>query len=205
MDALLFVAFVWLTARASTTDIFCNKNLLTDIHESGSVTHIISNGGTLKITKKGTLDGYGLVWYHPKAITNILSLSNVTNRIPISYDSRNGEVFIMHKPEGDRYFTQISAGLYRFDTRDEANYAFLTTSASVRERFSRREYENAKKARDMHAMVGYPSDGDYKKMIKHGLIHNCDITIQDVSNAHEIFGKSIFELKGKQPGCMRIR
>jgi len=103
----------------------------------------------------------------------------------------------MHKPEGDQLFTQIKQGLHRFDTRDEANYSFLTLKDLIRENYSHREYDNAKKARDMHAMVGYPSDGDYKRMIKHGLIHNCDVTVQDVTNATNIFGKSIFELKGK--------
>ncbi len=45
-------------------------------------------------------------------------------------------------------------------------------------------------------MVGYPSEKDYKKMIKYGLIHNCDVTIRDVDNANELFGKDIYALKG---------
>ncbi len=109
------------------------------------------------------MENYGLVWYHPQAITNILSLSNVTKRYRVSYDSDVAEVFTMHKPEGDRHFVQIAEGLYRFDTRDDANFSFLMTSESVRNNFSQREYDLAKRARDLHAMIGFPSDSDYKK------------------------------------------
>ena len=34
-------------------------------------------------------------------------------------------------------------------------------------------------------------------MIQYGLIHNCDVTIQDVDNANELFGRDIYALKGK--------
>ena len=34
-------------------------------------------------------------------------------------------------------------------------------------------------------------------MIKYGLIHNCDVTLKNVEHAMEIFGTSIYVLKGK--------
>ena len=88
-------------------------------------------------------------------------------------------------------------GLYRFDVKDKKNFTFLDTVKDIRKEYSRQEYEQAKKARDIYAMVGYPSDKDYCKMIHHGLILNCDVTEQDVINAHEMFGPDIFALKGK--------
>ena len=173
----------------STTDIFCNEDLLTDIHEAEEATQTVINGGTLKITKKGTLEDYGEVWYHPKAITNILTLNNITKCYPVPYASRNGEVFTMHKPEGDRTFTKVESGLYSFDTRDDANFLFLMTSESIRSNYSRQEYETAKRTRDLHAKIGYLLDTDFKKIIKHGLVHNCDVTTKDVDNATHIFEK----------------
>ena len=71
------------------------------------------------------------------------------------------------------------------------------TSESIRSNYSRQEYETAKKTRDLHAKIGYPLAIDFKKIIKHGLVHNCDVTTKDVDNATEMFGKSIFKLKGK--------
>ena len=71
----------------STTDIFCNKKLLKNIRTTKESTEIVTNGGGLKTNMKGTLPNYGEVWYHPKAITNILSMRNVAERYPISYCS----------------------------------------------------------------------------------------------------------------------
>ena len=130
----------------STTGNFCNGNLITDIHGEDEATQIVSNGGTLKITKKGTLEVYGEVWYHPKAITNILSLSNVIRRYPVTYDSSNQETFSAHKPEGVSKFEKIKSRLYHFDTWDDLNFLFLLTSATICEHFSQREYENVKHA-----------------------------------------------------------
>ena len=96
----------------STTDIFCNKNLLTNIHKSDDSTKIVTNRGTLTTDLKGTLQDYGKVWYHPKAITNILSLKNICKRYYITFDSRNKSQFMVHKPEGDRIFSMVGEGLY---------------------------------------------------------------------------------------------
>ena len=146
---------------------------------------------------KGTLEDYSKVWYHPKAITNILGLGNIIKKYPVTYDSENGNIFVVHKPQGDRIFTMMSAGLWRFDVRDKRNFAFLETEKTIRENYTRREYEDAKRARDLLSMVGYPSSKDFKKMITHGLIYNCDVQVKDIDNATKIFGKSIFEMKGK--------
>ena len=39
--------------------------------------HICCNAGVLIVTLIGDLEGYGTVWYHPKAIANIISLPRV--------------------------------------------------------------------------------------------------------------------------------
>ena len=49
----------------------------------------------------------------------------------------------------------------------------------------------------MLIMVGYPSETDFKKIVTHGLVHNCDITMEQIKDAYDIFGKEIFNIKGK--------
>jgi len=39
---------------------------------------------------------YGDVWYHPDAITNILSLSNVKRKYIVTYDSSKENSFLVH-------------------------------------------------------------------------------------------------------------
>ena len=73
----------------STTDIFGDKSKLQNIKSTGTRLFLKTNGGTLVTNKKGYLPGYGEVWYHQKAITNILSLNNVKKIHKITYNSAN--------------------------------------------------------------------------------------------------------------------
>ena len=76
--------------NCSSVDIFANKDLLTDIHLLNETISIYFNARITKVSMKGTLYNYGLVWYHPHDIANILSLSWVKNKFPIKYSSSNG-------------------------------------------------------------------------------------------------------------------
>ena len=61
----------------STADAYSNPDLLTDIHEvKGSLT-IHTQAGKAVTTLRGTVPGYGEVWFCPNGIANILSLANV--------------------------------------------------------------------------------------------------------------------------------
>ena len=62
----------------------------------------MTNVGLLTTKQQGNLKNYGNVWYHPKAIRNILSLSNVNKNNRIIYDSENRDIFIViiKKPGG---------------------------------------------------------------------------------------------------------
>ena len=71
----------------------------------------------------------------------------------MSFGSETNDKFIIHKPEGDKRFSRTKHGLYRFDTRDTKNYTFLDTMDAVKSRYTRRQIEDAKRARDLHAMV----------------------------------------------------
>ena len=64
----------------STCDVFSNKKLLKDIHKSTISLEIHCNAGKTTTNMRGTLPGYGEVWYHPTGIANILSLARVKNK-----------------------------------------------------------------------------------------------------------------------------
>jgi hypothetical protein len=62
----------------STVDVFANGNMLEDIHQVDDEMVIASNGGSNVTSEMGMLPGYGLVWYDPVGIANIVSLSKVS-------------------------------------------------------------------------------------------------------------------------------
>ena len=57
--------------------LFCNADLLIDIHEVDEELIIHCNAGKLMTNQMGTLPGYGLVWYAKDKIANILLFINM--------------------------------------------------------------------------------------------------------------------------------
>ena len=100
----------------STTDAFSNPALLRDIHEvRGSLT-IHTQAGKAVTKLRGTVPGYGEVWYCPDGIANILSLARIAKTRLVKFDSTNGNQFEVTKDNGTtRIFKQSEHGLYYFD------------------------------------------------------------------------------------------
>jgi hypothetical protein len=74
----------------STTDIFCNPGLLTNIRDAMRSINIHCNAGSTRVSEIGTIRNYGGVWFSKSAIVNILSFSQLKERYPIKYDSSAG-------------------------------------------------------------------------------------------------------------------
>jgi hypothetical protein len=102
----------------STTDAYSNPELLKDIHEvRGSLT-IHTQTGKAVTKLKGTVPGYGTVWFCPSGIANILSLANVAKTMEVKFDSSSGNQFEVTKADGKkRIFKQSEHGLYYYDMR----------------------------------------------------------------------------------------
>jgi hypothetical protein len=58
--------------NCSTTDIVCNKKLLSNIRNSNTTFKIHCNAGSKVVDQVGTLCNYVTVWYSKDAIANIL-------------------------------------------------------------------------------------------------------------------------------------
>jgi hypothetical protein len=102
----------------STTDAFSNPALLKNIHEvKGSLT-IHTQAGKVVTKLRGTLPGYGDVWFCEKGIANILSLANVAKTRQVEYNSKNGNQFEVTKRDGHKtVFKQSPTGLFYFQMR----------------------------------------------------------------------------------------
>ena len=58
------------------------------------------DGGKTTNTMETTVKNYGELWFHSKAITNIISLENVRDKLRVRYDSDGDSIFTVHKPNG---------------------------------------------------------------------------------------------------------
>ena len=82
----------------STVNIFRNPRLLTNIRQVDRWMTVRCNAGMTRTNLVGTLAGYpGEVWYNPKGIANILSLSDVEKHFQVLYDSLGASSFILCK------------------------------------------------------------------------------------------------------------
>jgi hypothetical protein len=98
----------------STVNVFSNKELLTNIRTTDRVMNIRCNACVTRTSMIGDLPGYdGEVWYNPKGIANILSLSDVEKFHQVTYDSRAGKAFVVHKANSNEpHFKQSEKGLF---------------------------------------------------------------------------------------------
>jgi hypothetical protein len=73
----------------------------------------------------------------------------------------------------------------------------VNTVEDVKRNFTKREVEDADKARRMYVTMGWPSNEAFELMIKKGKILNTPITVMDYRNALQIYGKDLGCIKGK--------
>ena len=100
----------------STVHAFCNRNLVEKVWATSDDMTLISNGGEITTTMMCQVknpDPNQPVWFHPKYITNALSLALLKKQFKITYDSTKGGSFIVHRPGQDNmHFHCYSNGLH---------------------------------------------------------------------------------------------
>jgi hypothetical protein len=74
---------------------------------------------------------------------------------------------------------------------------FLETVNENKKFYTKRQFEQAKRARELLYSLGYPSINDMKAIIWMNAIKNNPVTTEDVDIAKKIFGPDIATLKGK--------
>jgi hypothetical protein len=63
--------------------------------------------------------------------------------------------------------------------------------------FTNQQVAGAQKARDLYGSLAYPSDNDFKWILKANQIKDCPVMLEDAGVATKIWGKNIAVLKGK--------
>ena len=144
------------------------------------------SGGVLHTKKMGTLQGYGDVWYHPEALTNIISFAKARgNGYKVNYDDlkdkfniQNNNSNITFRRQENLYVTSLKDVTNKMDKRH--GIQLLNTIAELKSHYTKKEYDNALKAQETYQKLGYPSIQDFKDLIKSGMIKNCPVNIKDI-------------------------
>ena len=88
-------------------------------------------------------------------------------------------------------------GLYYHDVNNR-QISLLNAVSENLTGFSEQQITKAKKARDLYAMVGYPTVNDFKAMIQNNMLMNCPVTIEDINIASRSLVQTFMCSKAKQ-------
>ena len=204
----------------SSVSIFCNPELVKNIRTVTEILELRTNAGTILSTQKCTVPGFGEAWFNPKAVTNILSFAEVSDKFRITYDNVKDvdifKVFIDKKNHlnfkrslNKLYFYKpskvaaikgnafVNSDYVSMTNNNIKGNNYITTLAENKEFFTTRQFERAKKARDSFHAVGTPSIPDIQAVLRMNLIKNNPITNDDVKIAANIFGPDVSTIKSK--------
>jgi hypothetical protein len=183
-----------------TLSLFGNPNLVTNIRESKTILELATNAGTRTTKKIANVPGYGMVWYDKTAIANIFGLSELKKKHRVTYDSEKEDAFIVHMNNNTLKFECNPKGLYTDKVSDEylkKESHLINTVKENRVGYTQRQFEQAKRARELSHIVGTPTIESFKTLIKMNAIKKCPVTAEDANNAKKIFGANMSSLKGK--------
>eukprot|EP00536_Pseudo-nitzschia_multiseries_P018447 jgi/Psemu1/55647/gm1.55647_g len=124
------------------------------------------------------LPGFGTVWYQEGGMTNILSLSSVSDRYRITLDTSITQSLFVHKPDGStRRFDRSPNGLYYCDLRETDGTIFAITSVEGQKKlYSDLDVRRATKARKLQDALGFPSVKDYLHIVDNNPLLNRPVT-----------------------------
>ncbi len=176
------------TSFSSTPYLELLSNLKKQAH--GLIGH--SNAGSRGMDSSGSLGALEQVWLNVDGVATIIPLKQLEKLCPVVYDStRNGGTFICRTKDGDVVLKNNGKGMPYLDLREfkakavlsfapEAALYFVQTVQGNMEGFTKREVEEARKARKAQAMLGRPTDHDFLGMVCSGMISNCPVTANAV-------------------------
>jgi len=143
-----------------------------------------SNAGSCGMDSSGSLGALKQVWLNEGGVAMIIPLTQLEKLCPMKYDSaRNGGAFICCTKDGNVVLKNNGKGMPYLDIRELG--------------FTKREVEEARKAREAQAMLGHPTDRDFLGMVRGGMISNCPVTANAVKNPHQIFGPDLAGIRGR--------
>ena len=194
--------------NGSTLSQFCNPELVKDIRQSNTTLKMHTNAGSKESNQQATVPGFGNVWFHEDATTNIFGFGDLVSKYRIAYDSEKEDAFLVRMEHKTMKFTRMPEGLYQFEVpqtykeelkmnQEEKSNNMIQTVHENMIVYTKRQMERAKVPSKLYHIVGSPTLEAFKAMVKSNIIKNCPVTGADGDMAETIYGPAISTLKGK--------
>ena len=180
-----------------TNTTFCNPDYVTNIQNSSKQLELRSNRGTLLTEKICDIPGLGTHWFDPQAVTNIISLADISKKYRVTLDTMKEKAMIVHLKDKLVKFNELPEGLYGrepnitandINIRNQKNYYTEENNNNKETYLSKNKLVKAKNAKQLMLALGSPSSENLKKIIKMSFIKDNPITCEDVNLANELYG-----------------
>jgi hypothetical protein len=139
------------------------------IRKASHALNMTSNGGGLKITKKGKLPGHKFwVWFSKQAITNIICLKNLIKIYRVIYDSKVETTFNVHCQQfglPDMFFKMHQCGLHICYLEKIGEFGLIQTVKDNMKFFSKWQIADATRAKDLFEKMIFPFTADFRAIV----------------------------------------
>jgi hypothetical protein len=193
------------TSYASTPYLELLSNLKKELR--GLIGH--SNAGLCGMDSSGLLGALKQVWLNKGGVATIIPLKQLEKLCPVTYDSTcNGGMFICRTKDGNVMLRNNGKIMPYLNLREfkakavlsfvpKAALSFVQTVRGNMEGFTRCKVKEAQKACKAQSVLGHPTDRDFLGMVRGGMIYNCPMIANAVTNAHQIFGPDLAGVRGR--------
>ena len=181
-----------LSDHCASASIFRNKNLLTNLRPSGTIT-FTGIGGSIDVTQQGDFRVFGTVAHDERATFNVISVDSPPKSSVVTYNHAaryhtiiiQGEVFDFKVPYGKK---GLLVRRFSHAFPSPHTHILVNTIAQNESLYSKREVDEAKQARKISRMLAIPSFKDISGAISSGTLIDCPVTIQSLKRAIDIYG-----------------
>ena len=205
LEQCMFSKYDVLLDNEASLNIFSNGDLLTGIRKSSRPVIVsgIQRDSGVAVCHEGDFGDLGKVYLSETAAANVLSFaSQVDSGAVIRYDHVR-DIFTLKPRHGKRTYEfgrkSIPGSEGRFYSCDwrkvSEDKILVTTVATNMAMFTKREIDQAAKARELLARMGFPSVSQAIAILNSG--SNFDVSARDFQIADAIWGKDIASQKGK--------
>ena len=178
--------------------------MLTNITKTNDTISVGGVGGILEVDLVGHLPGFGMVYYNPNCIANILCFHDLAKKNMIKFDDEsnifNVKIFgkVCSFIPKDKLYVYNARPIKRKHEELKGGVALpIQTVDGNTKLFTERERKNAALARQAQMRMGYPDVRDIVEGINKGRILNLPITRTDLETAKLIWGKDLGSVVGK--------
>lgn len=176
----------------STVNIFRNRAFLTNIHTVTETLRVYGTGGFVDVHQKGTLPGFGLVWYSPTSIANILSFADVEDHCRIEYNQQRHQFAVTNsagktllfnrKPPGRLYYLDASRFLAasRGLLLTNVDYSPPSIASHVPLQLSTEDRNIVDRVEPTFRALGCPNPQSMLYLVRHNKISNLPFKLHEL-------------------------